>query len=466
MLSTAALLALTLSAGPEPLRSVVLKGFTHVEQKPDFCGEAAAEMALRRLGREVSQDQVFARSGVDPALGRGVWTNELATALKALGIDPGPVWTKVDPKKAEAEIDAQFRALVGDLAQGEPSIVCMHSDDSPSTTEHFRLVTGYDAEKDEVVYQEPAEKNGADRRMKRGDFLALWTFKTKPERWSLIRLRIHPNGSAPALEAEATPHRADVSQRAQQLRAELPAGFTLAYEAPFLVIGNEAPATVRQRAKGIVRRTSELLLKDFFPSAPAALHEVWLFKDKPTYERASRQRWHLEPETPYGYYLSSQRALVMNIGPGYGTLTHELVHPFMHEAWPEAPGWLNEGLASLFEQPGERDGHLVGGVNWRLPGLKAALAAKAVPSFRALTALDHEGFYDDDTGVHYAAARYLVYWLQEKGLLHAFIAKALAQKSKDPTAYRALEEVLGQSPERARPEWETFVKALERKPAS
>jgi len=55
---------------PKPgLSDVLLEGAPHVRQKPDFCGEACVEMALTRLGKKLSQDEVFNRSGVDPALG-------------------------------------------------------------------------------------------------------------------------------------------------------------------------------------------------------------------------------------------------------------------------------------------------------------------------------------------------------------------------------------------------------------
>lgn len=218
---------------------------------------------------------------------------------------------------------------------------------------------------------------------------------------------------------------------------------------------------MRDRAKNIVRWTRDLLLKDFFAQSPATLQEVWILKDKPTYEKFSRELFKTEPSTPYGYYLSGRRALVMNIKPGYGTLTHELVHPFMHHAFKDnEPGWLNEGLASLFERPAERDGHLVGKVNWRLPGLLGGLKAGTVPSFRTLVHLSSNDFYDDASGTHYAAARYLCYWLQEKGLLSKFVRRAIALREKDPTGWQALTEVLGADPDSFRPEWEKFVKAL------
>lgn len=456
-------LLLALLTAAAPADSAILTGFTHVKQKPDFCGEADVEMALKRMKREGTQDDVFNLSGVDPALGRGAWTNELATAMRALGFDPGRVWNRVDPKKAAEQIDAEFAALHADLKAGQPSVVCMHYDGTPGTTEHFRLVTGYDAKTDEVVYQEPAEDHGLDRRMKRSEFLKLWTFKPSAERWTLIRLRFAPNGPEPKLVREPSPSKAEVAQHVLELRKDLPKDFTVVWEKPFLVIGNEDPARVRARSKDIVKRTTDLLLKDFFPRVPGHIEEAWLFKDAPTYEAASRQRFKTEPDTPYGYYLSSRNAMVMNIRPGYGTLTHEMVHPFMHEAWPDAPGWLNEGLGSLFEQPYLGGEHITGGVNWRLPGLKVSLARKQVPTFKALTHLNRDDFYDDPYGSHYGASRYFCYWLQEKGLLVKAVKRIFELKDEDPTGWKALTEVLGKDPDSFRPEWEQFVNKLERK---
>ena len=456
------LVVLLLAAAPA-FPSVNLEGFPFVQQKPDFCGEADVEMALRRVGRELTQEDVFNVSGLDPLKGRGVWADELGVALRALGVDPGPTWYRVNPARAEKEMTAQWAALHQDLMAGTPSIVCMHYDASPGTTEHFRLITGYDATQDEVIYQEPAEADGANRRMSRATFLALWPFK-KADRWTVIRLRIDAKKEGPTPTKVTSPTPAEVAQHVMELQKTLPAGFTMTWEKPFLVLGNEAPDKVRSRGKDVVRWTRDLLLKDFFAKAPEQLEDVWVFKDAATYTKYSRSMFQTEPETPYGFYLSDRRAMVMNIKPGYGTLTHELVHPFMHANWPDGPAWLNEGLGSLFEFPGERDGHFIGQLNWRLPGLQAALREKAgVPKFSELISMGDVQFYADDTGVHYAMARYLCYWLQEKGLLIKFVNRAQELKAKDRTGWSALEEVLGKDPDSFQKDWEKFVLALKKR---
>src|SRR5437016_1866397 len=102
---TSVLLLALLSA---PYSSVVIPNVPHVEQRPDFCGEACAEMWLRKLGTPITQDQIFSLSGVDPAKGRGLVTDELARTLTGLGFDVGPVWYRVDPSRADEEIEAQW----------------------------------------------------------------------------------------------------------------------------------------------------------------------------------------------------------------------------------------------------------------------------------------------------------------------------------------------------------------------
>lgn len=444
------------------LPTALVSGFRHVQQRPDFCGEAVLEMALRQQGITTTQDEVFRRSGLDPAKGRGVYADELATALRSYGVEPGQVWYRVDPRRAAQELDAQWRALHQDLAAGQPSVVCMHYDEQPTTTEHFRLITGYDARTDEVVYQEPAEADGADRRMPRARFLALWTFRPKADRWLVIRHRLPKSTGVTPLAPETPPFAADVSQHVQTLKETLPKDMTVQWVKPFLVIGNEAPARVAQRADWVVKWTRDLLLEDFFAEAPSQLEEIWVMKDAPSYEHVSRTLFHTEPTTPYGYYLSSRRAQVMNIKPGHGTLVHEMVHPFFHHNWPHTPAWINEGVASLFEWPYEERGHLKGRVNWRLPGLQAALRAKAAPSFQALTHTDDATFYGDDTGVNYAAARYLCMWLQEQGLLVRFVRRAQELKDEDPTGWRALTEVLGKDPDARWQEWARWALGLAR----
>jgi len=65
-------------------------------------------------------------------------------------------------------------------------------------------------------------------------------------------------------------------------------------------------------------------------------------------------------------------------------------------------------------------GKIWGYTNWRLPGLKKAIRARRVPSFKALMAQNELQFYNYDPGTNYSQSRYLVYYLQVKGLLRTY----------------------------------------------
>jgi hypothetical protein len=214
-------------------------------------------------------------------------------------------------------------------------------------------------------------------------------------------------------------------------------------EAPFVVWGDSGPLPLARSAQNTVRWAVQHLEAEFFPRRPAAIYDIFLFKDAASYRRHALALWGDRPSTPYGYASATNRALVMDISTGGGTLVHEMVHPYLAANFPDAPTWLNEGLASLFEQSAERDGQMVGLTNWRLAGLDAALRQKRVKPFATLVAGDDNAFRNEDEDVHYAQARYLMLYLQETGKLRPFIQKSLQQQQQDPTAATALRETLG-----------------------
>ena len=443
---------------------VLIEAVPHVRQKPDFCGEACAAMYLQKLGQPYDQDAVFDLGGVDPLLGRGCYAAELNRALRTIGFDTGRVWHRVD---ADTEgLRKPWQELRADLARGVPSIVCMLYDDQPRSSEHFRLVLGYDADGDEVIYHEPAVAQGAYRRMSRSTFLKLWPLKYREHQWTVIRMRLKPGTLRPPARAERagrpTLTDADYAQHIMKLKPRLPhARFRIVIRKPFVVIGDERAAMVRWRADSTVRWAVEALRKDYFEQDPPHILDVWLFKDKASYEKHARQLFGRTPHTPFGYYSAHDRALVMNIATGGGTLTHEIVHPFMAANFPACPAWFNEGLGSLYEQCRSRDGRIVGLTNWRLAGLQAALKADQVPTFKQLTATTEHEFYNQDQGTHYAQARYLCYYLQEQGLLRKFYHKFVAEHESDPTGYKTLQSVLGEEDMAAFQEkWKAFVLKL------
>lgn len=442
------------------MKSVLLPGVPHVPQRPDFCGEACAAMWLGKLGHGGSQDWVFEQTGLDPLEGRGAYTRELAQALRHIGFQPGPVWHKVRAGDA-AQLQAQLQALHADLLRGVPSIVCMRYDASPDASEHFRLILGYDAARDQLIYHEPAEAAGAYRRMGRELFLSLWPLKYDRAEWTVIRLALQGAELRPAAPSSGI-QKAAYAQHLLKLRPSLPAGFTVVLSPPFVVIGDGPPAQVRRAAEGTVAWAVSRLKASYFPADPDEILDIWLFKDAASYERHCEARFGERPDTPYGYYSPEHKALIMNIATGGGTLVHEIVHPYVRKNFPSAPAWLNEGLGSLYEQSSERDGRIVGLTNWRLSGLQEAIRARGVPPFRSLMAASDREFYrgkHSPTG--YAQSRYLLYYLQERGLLQEFYHRFHRARRSDPTGFGTLQELLGEADMTAfQRRWEAWVLTL------
>jgi len=237
---------------------------------------------------------------------------------------------------------------------------------------------------------------------------------------------------------------ADYARHMEILKAEIPdESFTTILEKPFIVIGDEPEAIVQRRSKLTIKWAVDMLKQDYFEKDPADIIDIWLFKDKSSYRKHTRQIFNETPDTPFGYYSHQHKALIMNIATGGGTLVHEIVHPFMSSNFPECPAWFNEGLASLYEQCRANDGHISGLTNWRLAGLQQDI--------------DNE-FYAGD---NYAQARYLCYYLQEKGLLVKFYHSFCANQAKDPTGFETLKNILGEKDMIGfQKRWEEFVLKL------
>ena len=252
-----------------------------------------------------------------------------------------------------------------------------------------------------------------------------------------------------------------IARHLRRLQQRLPDGFVIVRQSPFFVVGDEPEAVVRQRAEQTVKFAVDRLRRDFFAKDPDEIIDIWLFKDKASYEKHVPQLFGEQPHTPFGYYSPKHKALIMNIATGGGTLVHEIVHPYVRANFPDCPPWFNEGLGSLYEQCEDRDGHLHGLTNWRLAGLQKAIRKGGLPTFETLTGMDTDTFYGEDQGTNYALARYLLYYLQDKGLLlkyyHAFVA---AQKD-DPTGYATLKKTLGEDDMTAfQKKWEAYVLKL------
>ncbi len=203
---------------------------------------------------------------------------------------------------------------------------------------------------------------------------------------------------------------------------------------------------------------------DRFDTRPPRAILVYLFANAEPYERYCQKTWGAACISPYGFYAASERRMVMNVGLGIGTLTHELVHPILETDFPGAPTWIDEGIASLFEAPvfgAPLEIH--GNKNWRHPKLLAALHSSTDAKKARLThllAITDAAFRGPDEKLNYATARYFCQFLDERGELWPFYHRYRDGFATDPTGEKALRAVTGKTPDELQPAFEAWVKSL------
>ena len=236
----------------------------------------------------------------------------------------------------------------------------------------------------------------------------------------------------------------DYKRHLAKLKTKMPRGvFHTVIQKPFVVIGNGSKADLERWSEGAIKWAVERLKQQYFKQDPRKIVDIWLFKDKQSYEENCELIVGYKPNTPFGFYAANKNVILMNISTGGGTLVHEIVHPFIESNFPDCPSWFNEGLASLYEQCKDNHGQIWGLTNWRLRNLQFEIESKSLPTIQELCSTSTIEFYKSDSGDNYAQARYLCYYLQEKKLLNKFYHQFNRDVAEDPTGFKTLKSVIG-----------------------
>ena len=100
-------------------------------------------------------------------------------------------------------------------------------------------------------------------------------------------------------------------------------------------------------------------------------------------------------------------------------------------------------------------------MNWRLPVLQDAIKKGTLPPLREIMTMSDAEFYKDRQG-KYAAARYFMLYLQEKGLLVKLYKTFRDRAPEDKTGVKFVEEILGEKLETFEPGWRKWAMSLKR----
>ncbi|MFT7580131.1 MAG: hypothetical protein ACI9MR_001798 [Myxococcota bacterium] len=220
------------------------------------------------------------------------------------------------------------------------------------------------------------------------------------------------------------------------------------------IVASNGGDKVHKGARSVIRFAARALYKEFFDT----------HMTKPVVAFVMKNGWHYrnfvathlargDTSGNLGFYEPGRRWLILNHGPGSGTLAHELVHPMIATDFPRCPTWLNEGFASLLEGKRYEDGRLIPRVNWRMRWLKGNVETV---SLKRLMRTTRAVFYGKDVGLNYAAARHFLVWLRQRGHLRSFY-RTFRDSPTDRTGVATVEAVTGQSIGALEADWKAWV---------
>jgi hypothetical protein len=230
-------------------------------------------------------------------------------------------------------------------------------------------------------------------------------------------------------------------QRARQLSSHLAKGHRIIVRPPYILAGDLSEEELDHHYSETVLPTARALQLAYFDAPLDEPITLLLFSSERAYRDAANTLDRRDTTNYYGYYIRTDRRIVINIGTGEGTLSHELAHALGHFDFPNMPEWFDEGLASIYEEAAFTDDglQLVGISNWRLNHLLHAMQKRKLQTLESL--ITSRKIRSERQDVDYAHSRYFCLYLQERGLLPFFYRKFRANVETDPSGLRTLCEI-------------------------
>lgn len=227
----------------------------------------------------------------------------------------------------------------------------------------------------------------------------------------------------------------------------------------FLVASDIGPGEYEYLVDGVLDYCREALIRVYFDRARDVDRTVniFIFRDYASYAAGLRRFLGMDPISPYGHYGHSQKYIVVNYETGPGTMVHELTHALMAEDFPEAPIWLAEGMACLYEHCRAEADQLRGDDNWRLPELKAALEGGWLTPLPVLLGMSPAAFREERESLNYAESRYFCKYLEELGLLQGIYKEFRERHAQDPTGARFVTKAFGKPLEHVETAWKRWI---------
>lgn len=136
-------------------------------------------------------------------------------------------------------------------------------------------------------------------------------------------------------------------------------------------------------------------------------------------------------EGPLGVYWRYRRVVIANLSTPLGNLRHELAHALIADAFGHLPAWLDEGLASLYNEAIWKKGRYIFGQTHRLWQLRKVKSNGRLPDFATLAASGEREVYGENYYVYYSMGRFISLYIDKKGRLGEFVQEMSTKRSAD-----------------------------------
>jgi len=253
-------------------------------------------------------------------------------------------------------------------------------------------------------------------------------------------------------------------ERAARLPRQLAQSCSAIVRPPFVLAGDLTEAQLQTRWADVIQPACDALVARYFRQLPDHPILILMFTTEAAYREAAEQLFFDRGVSRFGYYKPGQHTVLVNLAEGDGALYHELTHVLMDADFPNAPLWLQEGMATLYEASELRETaigasgstcetsrgvetaavehcgpRLVPLPNWRGAILRRALRENRLPSIRQL--IEAARFRGPGEALDYAYARYLSLFLHRRDALAPYYAALRERTEPDATGGPTLLEV-------------------------
>lgn len=239
-------------------------------------------------------------------------------------------------------------------------------------------------------------------------------------------------------------------------------GFSITKFQYFVVFSNLDNELTYNLIDNDIRNAVATMEDNYVEIRPDRVTGVFLFEDSDSYTDFALSNFDIRRDdlSPYGFYKISKNVIVVRYVSWKGSLPHEVTHAMIQKDFPGVPSWFNEGMGALHERATYKDGELVADFNWRITALRRAFNEGTYTGLETLMSTNDDDIYGRRSSFYYAQARYLLGFLQEKGILKRYYKHFNNSFESDNTGITQLETIYGKSINEIEDEYLAYVKSF------